>query len=607
MAIWKSTHMAGRARMAARHASPPRYLSCSVLVSLLCCLPLHGSVSLPCCPPCRLAPGLPLFLFNYSDRRLHGIFEAVSHGDLEIDPHGWTGKNGGETRFPAQVGTLPALSIHSLPKFPPPLSTSLSSLLFLQRSACRPLPGVSPGMPLFLFNFSDRRLHGVFEAVSHGDLEIDPHGWTGRNGGETRFPTQVGTLLALCWSLFPSVSLSTACFLFNYLDRRLHGIFEAVSHGDLEIDPHGWTARNGGETRFPAQVPSLLSVCWSPFPGLFLLSSGISSLLSPSSRAHLSFLASLPQPLFLPPGMPLFLFNYSDRRLHGVFEAVGHGDLEIDPHGWMGRNGGETRFPAQVGTLPALSFFLFSGPFANRKPLVAAVSPRGRLSSLVSPPYTPSPSMPPFLSNYLHRPGACKECGFVCVTTVKFRLRHKCSPLPETTYGPALSANYYSVTHFMFELGHQQTHLVKVRLHHKFSPVPESTYGPTLSANYYSPTHLFFELDHQQTQKLLALYCKHTPAAGPSRPSTSFTSSQKPTHSAVFLPLPSPSFPSLSGKGSSAPQVLPSPRDRLRPSPQLLLPHALLFRIGPPADPEAPRSLLQALPCRWPIPPQPIF
>ncbi|CAI5941097.1 unnamed protein product [Closterium sp. NIES-65] len=462
MAIWKSTHMAGRARMAARHASPPRYLSCSVLVSLLCCLPLHGSVSLPCCPPCRLAPGLPLFLFNYSDRRLHGIFEA----------------------------------------FPPPLSTSLSSLLFLQRSACRPLPGVSPGMPLFLFNFSDRRLHGVFEAVSHGDLEIDPHGWTGRNGGETRFPTQV------------------ACFLFNYLDRRLHGIFEAVSHGDLEIDPHGWTARNGGETRFPAQVPSLLSVCWSPFPGLFLLSSGISSLLSPSSRAHLSFLASLPQPLFLPPGMPLFLFNYSDRRLHGVFEAVGHGDLEIDPHGWMGRNGGETRFPAQVGTLPALSFFLFSGPFANRKPLVAAVSPRGRLSSLVSPPYTPSPSMPPFLSNYLHRPGACKECGFVCVTTVKFRLRHKCSPLPETTYGPALSANYYSVTHFMFELGHQQTHLVKVRLHHKFSPVPESTYGPTLSANYYSPTHLFFELDHQQTQKLLALYCKHTPAAGPSRPST---------------------------------------------------------------------------------------
>ncbi|CAI7882362.1 unnamed protein product, partial [Closterium sp. NIES-53] len=50
----------------------------------------------------NIAPGMPLFLFNYSDRRLHGIFEAVSHGDLEIDPHGWTGKNGGQTRFPAQ-------------------------------------------------------------------------------------------------------------------------------------------------------------------------------------------------------------------------------------------------------------------------------------------------------------------------------------------------------------------------------------------------------------------------------------------------------------------------------------------------------------------------
>jgi Development and cell death domain len=35
-----------------------------------------------------IEPGLPIFLFNYHDRNLHGIFRAVSYGQLEINPHG---------------------------------------------------------------------------------------------------------------------------------------------------------------------------------------------------------------------------------------------------------------------------------------------------------------------------------------------------------------------------------------------------------------------------------------------------------------------------------------------------------------------------------------
>ena len=31
--------------------------------------------------------------------------------------------------------------------------------------------------------------------------------------------------------------------------------------------------------------------------------------------------------------MPLFLFNYSNRQLHGVFEAVADADWEIEPTG----------------------------------------------------------------------------------------------------------------------------------------------------------------------------------------------------------------------------------------------------------------------------------
>jgi Development and cell death domain len=35
-----------------------------------------------------IEPGLPIFLFNYHDRNMHGIFRAVSYGQLDINPHG---------------------------------------------------------------------------------------------------------------------------------------------------------------------------------------------------------------------------------------------------------------------------------------------------------------------------------------------------------------------------------------------------------------------------------------------------------------------------------------------------------------------------------------
>ncbi|KAH0644427.1 hypothetical protein KY284_032311 [Solanum tuberosum] len=52
----------------------------------------------------QITPGLPLFLYNYSTHQLHGIFEAASFGGSNIDPTAWEDKkNGGESRFPAQV------------------------------------------------------------------------------------------------------------------------------------------------------------------------------------------------------------------------------------------------------------------------------------------------------------------------------------------------------------------------------------------------------------------------------------------------------------------------------------------------------------------------
>uniref|UniRef100_A0A9I9CVC2 DCD domain-containing protein n=1 Tax=Cucumis melo TaxID=3656 RepID=A0A9I9CVC2_CUCME len=51
----------------------------------------------------NIDPGLPLFLFNYSDRKLHGIFEAASSGQMNINTYGWTADGAERTPYPAQV------------------------------------------------------------------------------------------------------------------------------------------------------------------------------------------------------------------------------------------------------------------------------------------------------------------------------------------------------------------------------------------------------------------------------------------------------------------------------------------------------------------------
>ncbi|GJS12862.1 B2 protein [Tanacetum coccineum] len=34
-------------------------------------------------------------------------------------------------------------------------------------------------------------------------------------------------------------------------------------------------------------------------------------------------------------GLALFLFNYHDRKLHGIFEAAGPGQMNIDRYAWV--------------------------------------------------------------------------------------------------------------------------------------------------------------------------------------------------------------------------------------------------------------------------------
>ncbi|KAI3858167.1 hypothetical protein MKX03_022486 [Papaver bracteatum] len=51
----------------------------------------------------NIEPGLPLFLFNYTDRQLLGIYEAASNGEMNINPYGWSQDGHERTQYPAQV------------------------------------------------------------------------------------------------------------------------------------------------------------------------------------------------------------------------------------------------------------------------------------------------------------------------------------------------------------------------------------------------------------------------------------------------------------------------------------------------------------------------
>ncbi|CAI0408761.1 unnamed protein product [Linum tenue] len=51
---------------------------------------------------------------------------------------------------------------------------------------------ITPGLPLFLYNYSTHQLHGIFEAASFGGSNIDPSAWEDKKcAGESRFPAQV--------------------------------------------------------------------------------------------------------------------------------------------------------------------------------------------------------------------------------------------------------------------------------------------------------------------------------------------------------------------------------------------------------------------------------
>ncbi|XP_019085565.1 PREDICTED: B2 protein-like [Camelina sativa] len=51
---------------------------------------------------------------------------------------------------------------------------------------------ITPGLPLFLYNYTTHQLHGIFEATTFGGTNIDSTAWEDKKcKGESRFPAQI--------------------------------------------------------------------------------------------------------------------------------------------------------------------------------------------------------------------------------------------------------------------------------------------------------------------------------------------------------------------------------------------------------------------------------
>ncbi|KAL2651353.1 hypothetical protein R1flu_019481 [Riccia fluitans] len=89
---------------------------------------------------------------------------------------------------------------------------------------------IDPGMPLFLFNYNDRKMHGIFEAVSEGALNINAYAWTaGDSVTRTQFPAQVRVQLRADFTRI--VSLPEAVFKDAIVDN-----YYSASHFFFEVD-----------------------------------------------------------------------------------------------------------------------------------------------------------------------------------------------------------------------------------------------------------------------------------------------------------------------------------------------------------------------------------
>ncbi|XP_057801116.1 uncharacterized protein LOC131016442 [Salvia miltiorrhiza] len=105
---------------------------------------------------------------------------------------------------------------------------------------------IDPGLPLFLFNYNEKKLYGIYEAASSGKMNIDPYAWTIDGSDKTRYPAQVQIRLRL-----QCLALNENQFKLSIIDN-----YYGQSHFRFELD-HAQTSRLMSQFSSLAVAPSI--------------------------------------------------------------------------------------------------------------------------------------------------------------------------------------------------------------------------------------------------------------------------------------------------------------------------------------------------------------
>ncbi|KAE9597824.1 hypothetical protein Lal_00013893 [Lupinus albus] len=97
---------------------------------------------------------------------------------------------------------------------------------------------ITPGLPLFLYNYSTHQLHGIFEIASFGGSNIDPSAWEDKKcPGESRFPAQVKVITRKKFELLEEDSFRPVLHHYDGPKFRLElNVTEALSLLDIFAD-----------------------------------------------------------------------------------------------------------------------------------------------------------------------------------------------------------------------------------------------------------------------------------------------------------------------------------------------------------------------------------
>ncbi|KAL0053072.1 hypothetical protein WJX82_000472 [Trebouxia sp. C0006] len=157
-----------------------------------------------------IVPGMPVFLYNYSDRTMHGIFKAVSEGDLEINPRGWTTFPNQRTQYPAQVrvevyNQCPSLSER---EFRPLLKDCYSQDTSQSSRLCFELKRSEAQNLCRLFNAASARVNlgaGATRPASQAAASSSKAAGTGASSslGEARTSEEIFPALGSDWQQVP--------------------------------------------------------------------------------------------------------------------------------------------------------------------------------------------------------------------------------------------------------------------------------------------------------------------------------------------------------------------------------------------------------------------